>query len=51
MYIATDSDSVKKKVEGIFNDDYKLILFFDYIVASLIEEYNKRVENEQFFNN
>ena len=51
MYCWDNWDTIKKKIEGIFNDEYKLILFFDYIVASLHQEYNQRVEKEKAFTN
>lgn len=36
MYLPRYQDIVKKKIEGMFSDEYKIILFFDYIVTSLI---------------
>jgi len=51
MYILCHLDSIRKKTSGLFSDEFKLILFFDYVVASLIAEYANRFKTQKYFSN
>lgn len=51
MYVYLDAVTVKKKTEGLFSDEFKLILFFDYVVTSLFSEYKNRLKSQRFFTN
>lgn len=51
MYPSVHLDIIKKKTEGIFSDEHKIILFFDYIVASLMAEFRNRVKSQKNFTN
>jgi hypothetical protein len=51
VYPCAHLDIVKKKTEGIFSDEHKIILFFDYIVASLMAEFMNKVKAQKSFTN
>lgn len=38
-------------MEGLFSDDFKLVLFFDYVVTSLFTEYKNRIKGQRYFTN
>jgi hypothetical protein len=40
---------LKKKTDGLFSDEFKVILFFDYVVASLYSEYQNRYKKKSYF--
>lgn len=42
-------DVIKKKSDGIFSDEYKILLFFDYVLVDLQKEYISRKEKKQYF--
>ena len=49
MYICIYVDVIKKKTDGLFKDEFKILLFFDYILASSLIEYNNRVKKSNYF--
>ena len=40
---------IKKKTDGMFSDQYKILLFFDYILTSAEVEYNNRLAKKNPF--
>lgn len=51
MYSFPYADIIKKKTEGIFSDEHKIILFFDYIVTSLMAEFRNKIKTQKSFTN
>ena len=49
MYLFVDADVIKKKADGLFKDEFKILLFFDYILASALVEYHNRVKKGNYF--
>ena len=49
MYILNKVDALKKKTEGLFSDEYRVLLFFDYILVSSFVEYGNRVKKKNPF--
>ncbi len=49
MYFWHKIDVIKAKSDGLFRDEYQIILFFDYIVASLEKEYLNRADKSNYF--
>lgn len=42
-------DILKKKTDGMFKDEYKILLFFDYILISAQAEYMNRIKKKNYF--
>ena len=42
MYFFTYVDVLKSKTDGLLNDEFRILLFFDYIITSSLAEYNSR---------
>lgn len=40
---------IKKKSDGMFSDQYKVLLFFDYVLTNAEVEYNNRVQKRNPF--
>ena len=49
MYFPYDADVIKKKSDGLFKDEFKILLFFDYILANSLVEYHNRVKKNNYF--
>ena len=42
-------DVLEKKTDGIFSDEFKIVLFFDYVLTNLHEELASRKSKKQEF--
>lgn len=49
MYAIRYSVVLRKKSDGLFKDEYKILLFFDYILANSQTEYNNRLKRSNYF--
>ena len=49
MYLFKHADVIKKKADGLFKDEFKILLFFDYILINALVEYHNRVKKSNYF--